>query len=645
MSPEQTRGKRVDKRADIWAFGVVLYEILAGERLFDGPTISDSVAAILTLEPDLTRVPESLRRLLRLCLEKDPNRRLRDISSVELLLEDTEPRPAAHLRPAAHPKSRREVAAMPAIAGSIILSAAAAGLYLWLAPGHALRPLTRLMVDLGADALSDEGMPAVISPDGRRLVYRVAGPDGKPYLGARLLDQSHAILLPGTENGSNPFFSPDGQWVGFFADGRLKKSPVQGGDPIMLATVNNPQGASWGEDGAIVLASRDGPLLRSPAAGGALEPLTKLRAGEAAHRWPQVLPGDKGILFTTSPTVAGQENSNIAAVSAKTGEVKTLVYGGYYGRYVPGGYLVYAHQGGLYGLSFDPEKIETHGSPRRLLSDLAASPVAGGGQFDFSADSSGTGTFLYRAGKPPDQWQVAWMDPTGKLETLIARPGMYKFPRFSPDGRTLAFDLDVRDIYAHDVERRTSIRLGSGNSPLFTPDGKHIAFGSDAGGYSLLWIRSDGSGEPMTLLKSQNQLVAGSFSPDGKFLAYFERDGSRGFRIWILPMEMGESDHPRPGQPRRFLTNAMDHELLSSFSPDGRWIAYQSDESGIPEIYVRSFPAERGGKWQISSGGSEFSLWSKKRHQLFYTSQDNRIMVVDFLVTFRRKNEQLTLLF
>lgn len=374
----------------------------------------------------------------------------------------------------------------------------------------------------------------------------------------------------------------------------MKKTPVQGGDPITLVPVNNPQGASWGEDGRIVLASRDGPLLRLSTAGGALEPLTKLRAGEAAHRWPQVLPGNEAILFTTSPTVAGQENSNIESVSLKTGEAKTLVRGGYYGRYIPGGYLVYAHLGGLYGLTFDPEKLETHGLPVRLLSDLAASPVAGGGQFDFSAAPAGTGTFLYRAGKPPDQWKVEWMDAAGKLETLIAKPGMYKFPRFSPDGRTLAFDLDVSDIYAHDVERKTSIRLGPGNSPVFTPDGKHIVFGSNSGGYSLRWIRSDGSGEAQTLLKSQNQLVAGSFSPDGRYLAYFERDGSRGFRIWILPMDMLGTDHPRTGQTRRFLPTATDHELLPSFSPDGRWMAYQSDESGTPEIYVRPFPAESG---------------------------------------------------
>jgi Tol biopolymer transport system component len=626
MSPEQARGQTVDKRADIWAFGVVFYEMLTGDRLFDGPTISDSVAAILMREPDLTLVPERVRRLLRLCLDKDPNRRLRDISSVELLLEDSE------LRTAAPVKSRIKVMTSLAVAGLATITGMTAGWYRWMAPRHGLHPLTRLTVDLGADALEDESLPAAISPDGRRLVYRVGGQDGKARLAVRALDQSQAILLPGTENGSSPFFSPDGQWVGFFADGELKKTPVLGGDPVALSPVNDPQGASWGEDGSIVVASRDGPLSRLPAAGGTLTPLTKLRPGEAAHRWPQVIPGNEAILFTTSPTVAGQENSNIEALSLKTGEAKTLVRGGYYGRYIPGGYLVYVHQGALLGLRFDPERLEPHGIPRRLLSDLAASPAAGGGEFDFSAAPAGSGTFLYREGKPHDHWQIAWMDAAGKLETLIDKPGMYTFPRFSPDGRTLAVGRDVSNIYGFDIERKTSIRLASGNSPVFTPDGKHIVFGTSptAGGCSLLWTRSDGSGEAQSLLKSPNQLVAGSFSPDGKFLAYFERAGTRGFRIWILPMETSDSDHPKPGRPSRFLPDATDDEMLPLFSPDGRWIAYQSDESGTSEIYVRPFPAEKGGKWQISSGGSQFSVWSKKRHELFFTSPDSRIMVVEY---------------
>jgi Dipeptidyl peptidase IV (DPP IV) N-terminal region len=323
-----------------------------------------------------------------------------------------------------------------------------------------------------------------ISPDGRRIVYPV-----KTGLATRLLDQAQPTVLPGTEGGFDPFFSPDSQWIGFFAGGQLKKISARGGAPVTLRAAVGAWGVSWGKDGNIVAAlGIADPLSLVPAAGGAPKRLTWLAAGEIAHRWPQVLPGAQAVLFTASATNTGQENANIKAVSLRTGQVKVLVHGGYYGRYLPSGHLVYVHQGVLFGVGFDPGRLEVRGAPTPLVEDVAASPVSGGGQFDFSR----MGTFLYLAGKGSAQsWQVAWLDSSGKTEPLIPAPGVHTALHFSPDGRKVAFVISP-DLYIYDLERGTTTRLtftGTVAGPVWTPDGRHIVF--RVGG-SVFWSRSDG---------------------------------------------------------------------------------------------------------------------------------------------------------
>jgi serine/threonine-protein kinase len=611
MSPEQARGKSVDKRADIWSFGCVLYEMLTGKQAFTGETTTDILAAVVTKEPDLEKVPAQVRRLMRKCLEKDPKKRLRDIGDVWELLEETE-------APVAKTGTTAWIAA--AVLVAIVLSAAVAAW--WRTTRPVDHPLTRLSVDLGPEAVPGLNTTIAISPDGRRIVYPVT-----TGLATRLLDQAQPTMLLGTEGGFDPFFSPDGQWIGFFASGQLKKISVQGGAPVVLCSATNPRGASWGEAGSIVAAlNLVVPLRLIPAAGGSPKPLTKLIAGEVTHRWPQVLPGAQAVLFTSSSSVYGQENANIEAVSLKTGQVTILERGGYFGRYLPSGHLVYVHQGVLFGVSFDPLRLEVHGAPTPLLEDLASNPAFGGGQFDFSA----TGTLAYVVGKGSAQsWQTSWLDSSGTTQPLTSVPGAYSYPRFSPDGRGLAF-VNGSDIYVYDLERATTTRLtltGNAQFPVWTADGKHIVF--QGGSTSLFWIRSDGAGEPQRLLEGKNLLIPWSFSPDGQRLAYIEQDPETGFDIWTVPRDL--VDDPKAGTPELFLRTPAD-ELVPSFSPNGRWIAYRSNESGNDEIYVRPFPAGRRGKWQISSGGGLYALWSNSTRELFYETADNRVMVVDYIV-------------
>jgi len=330
----------------------------------------------------------------------------------------------------------------------------------------------------------------------------------------------------------------------------------------------------------------------------------------------------------------------------RTGAVKVLQRPGYYGRYLPGGYLAYVNQGVLFAAPFDLEKLEVRGAPQPLLEDVAGDPNRGGGQFDFSAAPSGAGTLVYLAGKENvRRWPIAWLDSAGKMQPLLTRPGIYFNPRFSPDGRRLALDetSNGSDLFVYDLERGTMARLtfdGHSQGPVWSPDGARIAFRTNAAaGTALMWTRSDGAGEPQKLLDSPNVVVPWSFSPDGRRLAYFESNPDTSHDIWTLPLDAADRDSPKPGKPQPFLRTPFG-ELVPAYSPDGRWIAYRSTESGASEIVVRPAPNDASGgapagagKWQISSDGGVYALWANNGHELFYESADNRIMVVDYTVS------------
>jgi len=637
MSPEQARGNTVDKRADIWAFGAVLYEMLTGQRAFPGETTTDVLAAVVTKEPDWERVPVQALRLLQRCLEKDPTKRLRDISGVALLLEE---------QPQATAPSRSRLGWVVVVVATIAIIAGAGWWRASRKVDRPLQPLVRLNVDLGPDAVPGQFTTTVISPDGARLVFPIRSPDGMQMLATRLLAESQPAVLPGTASGRDPFFSPDGKWIGFFADGKMKKISALGGAPIVLCEAPVSRGASWGEDGSIVWASQNViALSRVSAEGGTSEPVTKVPGGTVSHRWPQLLPGGEQVLFTLSRSSLAFEDASIAAVSLKTGEIKILLRGGYFGRYLPTGdatgHLVYVHEGVLFGVPFDPGRLELHGTAVPLLEDLASDPNSGAGQFSFSGAPSGPGTFLYQTGKvSASSWPVWWLDNSGKTGPIIAKPGFYFGPRFSPDGQQLALtqiEGGKYGIVVYDFKREQMLHLTFDSNgqeispPTWSPDGKHIVFRFvSAGGVSLGWIRADGTGETQRLLDSSHFVTPSSFLPDGRRLVYTEFDPDSSSDLWTMALDLSDPDHPKPGKSELFLRTPSD-ERRPAFSPDGHWMAYQSDESRRYEVYVRPFPGP-GGKWQISNAGGQLPVWSRNGRELFFENLDNRIMVTDFEV-------------
>lgn len=656
MSPEQARGKVVDKRTDIWAFGAVLYEIIVGKPLFSGETVSDIFVEVLTKEPDLSALPDHPRRVVERCLRKDPRKRWQAIGDVRIALEEDLPAQSASIAAASVPAFHSW---LPwAVAAILFLAALGASIAAWRASRAASEsmnlPLLRFDTEIDVDMISGiyASTFAAISPDGTRLIYTVRSPDGEPMFAMRMMDKTTGVPIPGTEGGHDPFFSPDGQWLGFFAETNLKKVSVNGGAPIILAEASNPRGASWGEDGTIVAALiNTSGLFRVSADGGSPpQPLTKLNPGESTHRWPQVLPGGQIALFTSSNNLSDYENANVDAVNLKTGERKIVQSGAYFGRLTPSGHLLYVHNAIVFAEAMagasspvkDIHALKPLGSQFPIVDDIATLPSSGAGQFDFSQN----GLFIYESGKTsPDLWSmVGWNGATGALEfgansskaqLAISKPGPYFTPRFSPDGKRLALGIETKglDIYTYDFQTDVLTRLTfTGQlsyNPVWAPDGKHIAFQTVSGNdHALMWIRSDGAGGAQKLLEGKSLLVPRSFSPDGKFLAYHSGLQNNS-DLWVLPLDTTNPDRPKPGTPE-VLVGTPANEKQPAISPDGRWVAYSSDESGIDEIYVRPFHGSSGGKWQISSGGGSIPGWSRDGKNLFFESLNGRIMVAAY---------------
>ena len=640
MSPEQAAGKPVDKRSDIWSFGVVLFEMLAGGRLFDGETVSHTLADVLRGPIEFDKLPKEtpsrIRELLKRCLDRDVKTRLRDIGEARVAIAKALAEPESGTEAALQPEAPANWLAW--VVAGVLATVGGVGWYEATRPA-ALQPLIRLNAEIS------EGMPlarvgggnmVALSPDGARLALTLRGADGKVRLYTRLLNQRQVTLLADTENASFPFFSPDGDWIGFFAEGKLKKIAVEGGAAVTLCNAPSGRGASWGDDGNIVAAlTQTGVLSRVSPAGGTPVPVTTLKPGEATHRWPQVLPGSQAVLFTVSNRGGSYDDANVEVISLKTGERKTVERGGFSPRYLATssgkGHLIYLHQTTLFAVRFDPGRLIPAGAPLPILEDVS-STTAAGGDFTFAQN----GAFVYLTGKG-EQGPISWVDRSGKTEPLVAPPGLYETPRFSPDGKQLAYALwgsQEDDVWVRDLERGTPSRLsflpGPNRYPVWTPDGKSIVFRSNSpAAPGLYWVRSDGSGEAQRLTDGSLNETPYSFSPDGKRLALQQMGNDRSMDLFTAPVEI-DSAHPRLGKPELFLGTPF-AETLPAFSPDGRWLAYRSNESGNPEVYVRPFPGP-GGKWQISTGGGGFPVWSHDGRELLFETLDNRVMAVSYTV-------------
>jgi serine/threonine-protein kinase len=633
MSPEQARGQVVDKRTDIWAFGCVLYELLTARAAFLGATTADTMASIIHRDPDWgvlpAGTPAGLRRLLRRCLDKDPRQRLRDIGEARIQLEQiVDELDAPTLRQA--PPTARLAPWLVSVWVAVGVLAAAlliASSVVWRVGKPADRPLVRLDVDLGADvSLPPSSIPGMlaISPEGTRLVFGSGS-----GLFTRRLDQSKATTLPGTEGGILPFFSPDGEWVGFYAHGKLNKISVDGGAVVPLADIANFAGASWGEDGGIVASvPLTRGLLRIPADGGAPETVAELGNGQAAFVRPQVLPGGKAILFS-SRTILNREDT-IEILTLADRHRKIVARGGVTPRYMAtssgSGHLVYSNKATLFAIPFDLDKLETRGTAVAVLDDVQ------NGQFDVSR----SGTLVYRraSGGAPALMTVQWVDPNGKKEPLQAGPGAYRALRLSPDGKrvvlTVAEATVGQDVWVYDPQRDRMTRLTYGQivtSPTWSPDARYVVFYSVNNG--IFQARADGASHQQVL--TVGHLIPSSFSTDGKRLAYFDGKADR-FQIGTLPV-MDHAGQLEAGLPEQFMKSDFS-DMSPSFSPDGQWLAYQSNESGRSEVYVRAFPAPSSGeglKWLISNNGGVMPHWSRSGHALVYQS-DDQLLTVSYTV-------------
>jgi serine/threonine-protein kinase len=629
MSPEQARGKPVDQRADIWAFGCCLFEALTGRVAFLGETVSDTLSAILGKEPHWQRLPRNTPRrvqeLLRRCLRKDATRRLQHIGDARIEIEESiSSTPESELEDALSRVARRErialwslVAVLAALAGSLVIRSFVA------APES--KPVARFSIQLPqSQFLWDSSGPHVaISPDGNRLAY-VALEGGQRRLYHRPVDEFEATPLTGTEGASRPFFSPDGKWVGFFAQRKLKKASLLGeGAPVTLGEAVEGWGGTWGEDGTIVFTPMWLVGLSRVHSGGGSPEVILPASTESQFGYPQFLPGGRAILFT----LFSPETSHIALLSLDTGEVRTLI-DGTYARYASG-HLFYTQADSLFAVRFDSKRLEVEGAPVPFLSELRMSGL-GGSAFAVSE----SGSLVYIPGRYQDYKarSLLLIDRRGNVEQVTPLKDHYRMPRFSPDGKRIALCIgknDWHDVHVIDLATRKLNRLTFNSEwndccPAWSPDGKRLAFLSFSpdGGGGIFWKHADGRGQASRLTASNHPRLAESHMPSswGDDLLLFEEDLPNNSEIAFLTMD-GDS------KPQRFTETPSILEFGARLSPDGRFVAYQSNETGRNEIFVQPFP-DGGGKWQISSGGGIGSAWRSDASEIFYMSPAGALMRV-----------------
>jgi serine/threonine-protein kinase len=623
MSPEQTRGQNVDKRTDVWAFGCVLFEMLTGKRAFDGATVSDTIARILERDVDWSAVPAntpgSVRRVLARTLTKDLQRRLRDIGDARLELD--EPSTPHSSNRADTTTSRRSSLRVGAGAAAVLMIGALVG---GLASQQYFRreampqPMARLTIPLGPNESFARGI--AVSPDGAYLAYE-AGPPGNHKTYLRSLAEASARVVAETPTGGPSFFSPDSQWLALFDGGKLKKISVHGGAATSLAEAPAPRGGTWGQDGSIVFspAARTG-LLWLPATGGPPQVLTTPdeRRGETSHRQPRFLPGSKTVAFMAEGDTYAQRS--LFAVSLDTKQTKILIQGeAIQIQYSPTGHLAYLERDKIVVVPFDVRTLQTTGPSMTVLEGV--------GTFGFSA----AGLLVYGRADPTataaNSSSLVWVTRDGAETRVPLPPQRYDHPRVSPDDRRMVFNMlsgTDRSIWVYDLARDATARFtfqASNNWPVWSPDGARILYASNRAGtqWDIFAKRADGSGREEKIVNRPGTQIPRAISPDGSRLVFTETDPNRGDTLWTMSLT-------NPADTRPLLDKTAGEET-PTFSPDGRWVAYVTPESGRKEVYVRS-TAGLSGKWQISTGGGTEPVWSPAGRELFYRVGD-KMMAVD----------------
>jgi serine/threonine protein kinase/Tol biopolymer transport system component len=639
MSPEQAKGKSVDKRADIWAFGCLLYECLAGKKAFEGETATEILAGVIRGEPDWEMLPETtpqnIRFVLRRCLSKERNQRFRDAADVQIAIEEGL---------AFHPKPQKATSESKSWRTTLLLGVAAialiilGGIAAWVMkpPPSVNNVPTCLEITLpsGDQLVADVAPPIAISPDGRHLAY-VAFHNGVSQLFLRSLDGFETKQLPGTEGAEHPFFSPDGKWIGFFNSNNLMKVSLAGEAATTICDISGSGGAAWGKDNTIVFArSGDSCLYRVSADGGEVKAITDLdRAqGESSHRWPQFLPGGKALLFTALGG-NGWDEFKIAALRLDTGERHiTVRKGGHTGRFVPTeqstGHLIYYRANKLLAIPFDPIHLKVIGnSPETIVEGIAESASPIGAEYSISA----SGSLAYvPASLRHLVRQLVWIDRKGTIEPIPDAGERSYYNKIwlglsiSPDGTRAAVQVDggTTEIWVYDIERHTMSQItnegSSSQFPIWTQDGKRITYtGFRNGLRNIYWKNADGMGEEEQLTTGENQQIPQSWSPEGE-LCFADWNPTTKQDLWILRL-IGDR------KQERFL-NTQFQETEAQFSPDGHWLAYASNKTGRIEVYVQRYP-ETGKTWKISREGGEVPRWSHDGSELFYRNGDKMMVV------------------
>ena len=646
MSPEQARGKTVDKRADIWAMGCVLYEMLSGHRPFKGEDIADVIGAVMRLEPDWDALPSSVsagvRAMLRQCLVKDPRRRIGSMSIVRFLLDQPEglPQPTVSVvQPRRGGSIRWPAVALAGSVMSLLLGALAVGW--WVSASRAAKAprVARLSIAPAPKAaLTVTGTDVAITRDGSRVVY--VGDRGR-QLFVRTLDTLEPVsLFTGTPTA--PFVSPDGQWVGLVdADVIVKKVPIGGGPAVTLATLDSrPRGLVWGADDRIIFATNNagiGLQAMDAVAGGAVTELSRPNRGanEADHVWPELLPDGQSVLFTITAVNGGLAAAQIALLDLRTGTHTVVVRGGSHARYVAPapsraqgapGHLLYAAGGALWAVPFDLEKHDARGTPIPVVQGVATTYL-GAADAALSAD----GTLVYVPGGelgPLSRGHVlVWVDRNGNETALPMPPRGYVLPRISPDQKQIAvfspdeaFDISIWDIARSRLSRFT-FDPGVDNYPLWTRDSGAIFFNSERDGVRNIYRQAaNGTGTPTRISQSPNRQSPTAVSPDGEWLIFTERSPDTGDDVKALRLNGSREVIP--------LVTAPGIQRNGSVSPDGKWLLYESDESGQPQIWVRPFPAVTSGRWPVTSDGGTRPQWTSAGRQVVYVAPSGALMSV-----------------